>query len=119
MLKAGVGRQGGIVVNTRLHADVQTAAGFAWERPVDHLEQPVGRAAEPRFACPSVIWSFVKREQRRKCCDYKIVRRINVVVPGSAEAAFRILEAKPFPIARPSQAISTHSAGKPCVPPFS
>ena len=109
LLKVGVGWQSR---RRREHATEWGCPDRRWrrlaERPVGHLEQSIGRGRFSR-ADPSSE-SFVRREQHRKCCDYKIERSINVVVPGSAEAAFRILEAKHLPTVRQSNRISTDNA---------
>ena len=80
VLKAGVGWPEGIVGNTRLDADVQTAAGFAWQSGQAVISNNL--VAEARFRVPVLL------------SEHKIVRSINVVVPGNVEAAFGVLEAE-------------------------
>ncbi len=78
LLQAGVGWRDGIVRRTRLDADVGTAAGFAWQSGRSIISNDL--RAEPRFRVPSIL------------AEHGIVRSINVVVPGDAEAAYGVLE---------------------------
>ena len=80
LLQAGVGWRDGIVRQTRLDADVGTAAGFAWQSGKSIISNNL--RAEPRFRVPSIL------------AEHGIVRSINVVVPGDAEAAYGVLEAE-------------------------
>ncbi len=80
VLKAGIGWRDGIVGNARLDADVQTAAGFAWQSGQSIISNNL--PTEARFRVPMLL------------SDHKIVRCINVVVPGDAEAAYGVLEAE-------------------------
>ncbi len=78
LLKAGVGWRDGIVLRARLDADVGTAAGFAWRSGKSIISNNL--RTEPRFRVPSIL------------TEHGIVRSINVVVPGDAEAAYGVLE---------------------------
>ncbi len=78
LLQAGAGWPDGIVGTTRLDADVGTAAGFAWHSGKSIISNSL--TTEGRFRAPAIL------------AEHEIIRSINVVVPGDAEAAFGVLE---------------------------
>jgi two-component sensor histidine kinase len=78
LVQEGVGWRKGIVGTARLDADVGTAAGFAWHTGKSIISNDL--VSEGRFRIPSIL------------AEHGIIRCVNVVIPGDAEAAFGVLE---------------------------
>ena len=69
VLRAGTGWRDGLVGHARLHADVGTAAGFAWRTGQSVVSNDI--VAGGRFRVPGIL------------TDHGIGSSVNVVVPGS------------------------------------
>ncbi len=78
LMQAGVGWRHGLVGTARLDTDIGTAAGFAWLS--GHAVISNDLLYDRRFRLPAIL------------AEHGIVRSMNVVVPGNAEAAFGVLE---------------------------
>jgi two-component sensor histidine kinase/putative methionine-R-sulfoxide reductase with GAF domain len=78
VMEAGVGWGPGFVGTARLDADMGTAAGFAWHS--GHAVISNDLLYDRRFRTPAIL------------TDHAIIRSVNVVVPGTMEAAFGVLE---------------------------
>ena len=78
VLQAGVGWRKDIIGTARLDADAGTAAGFAWLSKQPIISNDL--VYERRFRVPTLL------------AEYKIIRCINVVVLGSPEEAYGVLE---------------------------
>lgn len=78
LLQAGVGWPDGVVGQARFDADVSTAAGFAWRSGQSVMSNDL--LAERRFRVPDLL------------VEHRIVRSINVVVPGECGDPFGVLE---------------------------